>query len=62
MQYQYIHTANTTVSTIIFEFMGDSSGKCVWFLDDASAIDIIALGVELLQNPSFNNSKTALTV
>ncbi len=42
--------------------MGDSSGKCVWFLDDASAIDIIALGVELLQNPSFNNSKTALTV
>jgi hypothetical protein len=45
----------------MFGFMGDGSGQRIWFLDDVSVVDIIAPSNQLLQNPSFDNSTTALT-
>jgi hypothetical protein len=45
----------------MFGFTGDGSGKRYWFLDDVSVVDIIAPSIELLENPSFDNSTTALT-
>jgi hypothetical protein len=60
-QYQYNHTANTTALTLMFGFMGDGYGERYWFLDDVSVVDVTAPGVQLLQNPSFDNSTTTLT-
>ncbi len=60
-QYQYNFTANETLSTLMFGFMGDGSGQRIWFLDDVSVVDVIAPSMQLLQNPSFDNSTTSLT-
>ena len=59
--YYYNYTATATVHTIMFGFTADGSGKRMWFLDDVSIVDIVAPTVQLLQNPSFDNSTTALT-
>jgi hypothetical protein len=62
-QYQYNCTANTTFSTILFGFIEDPGGGAqrYWFLDDVSVVDVTNTSVQLLQNPSFDNSTTALT-
>jgi hypothetical protein len=41
--------------------MGDASGTRLWFLDDVSIVDVAAPTIQLLQNPRFDNSTTALT-
>jgi hypothetical protein len=45
----------------MFGFVGDGACGRLWFLDDVSIVDVNASSVELLQNPSFDNSTTALT-
>ncbi len=60
-QYQYNFTANKTVYTIMFGFTGDCSGYRIWFLDNVSIVDVTAPSIQLLQNPSFDNSTTTLT-
>jgi hypothetical protein len=62
-QYTYNRTANTTALTLMFGFRGDAAGggQRYWYLDDVSVVDVTAPGIQLLQNPSFENSTTALT-
>jgi hypothetical protein len=45
----------------MFGFMGDGSGQRIWYLDDVSVVDVIAPSIQLLRNPNFDNSTTALT-
>jgi len=45
----------------MFGFMAEPNGQRVIFLDDVSIVDVAATGTQLLQNPSFDNSSTALT-
>jgi hypothetical protein len=59
--YEYNYTANTTAPTLMFSFRGDAAGGRVWFLDDVSVVAVTAPGIELLRNPSFDNSTTTLT-
>lgn len=60
-QYSYNVTANTTLHTIMFGFTVDGSTQRVWFLDDVSIVDVADPNTQLLQNPSFDDSTTALT-
>jgi hypothetical protein len=62
-QYQYNRTANAAASTIMFGFICDPGGGALryWYLDDVSVVDVANTSVQLLQNPSFSNSTTALT-
>ena len=43
----------------MFGFTSGSSNR-LWFLDDVSVVDVIASTTELLHNPSFDNSTSAL--
>jgi len=45
----------------MFGFVGDGSGLRYWFLDNVSIVDVTAPSIQLLQNPSFENSTTTLT-
>jgi hypothetical protein len=45
----------------MFGFMCDNNRKHAWFLDDVSIVDSTVTSIQLLQNPSFSNSTTALT-
>ncbi len=45
----------------MFGFVGDGAGNRIWFLDDVSVVDVTVPTIQLLQNPSFDNSTTALT-
>ena len=62
-QYQYNRTAIATASIIVFGYIEDPGGgaKRYWYLDDVSVVDVTNTSVQLLQNPSFDNSITALT-
>jgi hypothetical protein len=60
-QYQYNYTATKTVQTLMFGLTRDSYGSYYWFLDTVSVVDVSAPGTQLLQNPGFDNSTTALT-
>jgi hypothetical protein len=45
----------------MFGFVSDVSGQRLWFLDDVSIVDVLTPSIQLLQNPSFDNSTSALT-
>jgi hypothetical protein len=60
-QYQYNFTANKTAQTLMFGFMAEPNGQRVIFLDNVSIVDVIAPSIQLLQNPSFDNSSATLT-
>ena len=45
----------------MFGFVCDGSGQRYWFLDDVSVVDVNASSMQLIQNPSFDNSTSALT-
>ncbi len=60
-QYQYNYTATKTVQTLMFGFTSDTYGIRSWYLDTVSVVDVSAPGTQLLQNPGFDNSTTALT-
>ncbi len=45
----------------MFGFICDPSGDQYWFLDNVSVVDVTAPSVDLLQNPSFDNSTSTLT-
>lgn len=43
-----------------FAFLCDGSGQRYWYLDDVSVVDTANPSIELLQNPSFENSSSTL--
>jgi hypothetical protein len=47
----------------MFGFTTDPGGGAnrYWFLDDVSVVDIATSAIQLLENPSFDNSTSALT-
>jgi hypothetical protein len=45
----------------MFGFTADGNRQNAWFLDDVSIVDVTTPSSQLLQNPSFDNSTTALT-
>jgi hypothetical protein len=47
----------------MFGFTEDPGGGAnrYWYLDDVSIVDVTASTIQLLQNPSFDNSTTVLT-
>jgi hypothetical protein len=45
----------------MFGFVGDGAAGRYWYLDSVSVVDVTAPTIELLQNPGFDNSTTALT-
>jgi hypothetical protein len=44
----------------MFGFQTDGFGSHNWYLDTVSVFDVIAPGTQLLQNPGFDNSTTAV--
>ena len=52
-------TASTTTPLLIFGFETENSRT--FYLDDVSVTDVISPNVELLENPSFENSTLTLT-
>jgi hypothetical protein len=56
--YSYNYTATTTSPTLQFGIM--TEGARFYYLDDVSVVDISAPSVEMLLNPSFENSTTNL--
>jgi hypothetical protein len=57
-QYSYNYTASSTILTLIFGFMTEPAR--FYYLDDVSAVDVNAPSIQLLNNPSFENSTTVL--
>ncbi len=45
----------------MFGFMAEPDGRRVIFMDTVSIVDIAVPTIQLLQNPGFDNSSTALT-
>ena len=52
--YSYNYTASTNAPTLFFGF--ETNLGHIFYLDDASVIDISAPSLELLTNPNFENS------
>ncbi len=57
-QFTYNYTALSTMPTLIFGFSNGGSGYS--YLDDVSVVDTNASSIQLLNNPSFENSTTLL--
>jgi hypothetical protein len=58
-QYSYNYTASSTTLTLIFGFTTEPART--YYLDDISVVDVNASNIQLLKNPSFENSTTNLT-
>jgi hypothetical protein len=58
-QYSFSHTAATAAPTLVFGF--SNGGADYNYLDDVSVVDTSAPSIQLLQNPSFENSTSTLT-
>jgi hypothetical protein len=57
--FAYNYTAISTVPTLVFGFSSGLSGYS--YLDDVSVVDNSAPSIQLLRNPSFENSTSTLT-
>lgn len=57
-QFQYNYMALSSRPILIFAFRG--SGSASYGLDEVSVTDVTSPGVEILQNPSFENSSSSL--
>jgi hypothetical protein len=55
----YNYTAVSTMPILIFEFSTGSTGYV--YVDDVSVVDVSTPSIQLLDNPSFENSTTNLT-
>lgn len=55
-QYSYNYTASTTTLNLMFGFQTGSG--CNYYLDDVSIVDVNVPSIQLLNNPSFENSTT----
>jgi hypothetical protein len=45
----------------MFGFVGDGAAGRYWYIDSVSVVDVTTPTIQLLQNPGFDNSTTALT-
>jgi hypothetical protein len=57
--YAYNYTAISTLPTLVFAF--STGGSAYNYLDDVSVVDNSAPSMQLLNNPSFENSTSTLT-
>lgn len=58
-RYSLNYTAVTKMPILIFGFQTEPAR--IYYLDDVSVVDVNAPTIELLDNPSFENSTTSLT-
>ena len=57
-QYQFNYTATSSEHFVIFAFQNENNRQ--YYLDDVSVTDVNSPGVQLLNNPSFENSNTSI--
>jgi hypothetical protein len=58
-QYTYSYTVATMTPILMFGFQTEPIR--IYYLDDVSVVDVSTPTIELLDNPSFENSSTTLT-